>query len=88
MDIAWGIEVLAKKDFFSGEVLLRLIGHPMEKSLSKAAKTPTRLRTMLPNQKRIFLPGAGIQGWNGSASGQPQQDNQDKNGAAKVEQML
>lgn len=31
MDIAWGIEVLVKEDFFSGE-LLRLIDHPMEEA--------------------------------------------------------
>lgn len=62
MAIAWGIEVLVKKDFFSGE-LLRLIDHPLEKAAdsnqSSEDSNSTKENAAKPTKKDFFfLPGA------------------------------
>lgn len=54
MDIAWGIEVLAKKDFFSGEGSLRLIDHPMENQSSEDSNS---IKDNVAKPKKDFCQG-------------------------------
>ena len=59
MAIAWGIEVLEKRDFFSGEVPFRLIGHPLEKAAdsnqSSEDSNSTKENAAKPAKKDFFF---------------------------------
>lgn len=79
MDIAWGIEVLAKKDFFSGERPLRLIDHPMENQSSEDSNS---IKDNVAKPKRISArgrnPGMEWKCKRSTTTGQPRQERRSK----------